>query len=123
MELDGEAVVGAEAFGELFGEEDGTVLAAGAAERDHEAFEATGLVVGDAGVDERVNAGEELVNAFLLTEIVDYGRVPAGEFLEFFVAARIGEETRNCLRGRRDCRLLWRCYGVFQSQACFRRRP
>jgi len=43
MELDGEAVVGAEAFGELFGKKDGTVLAAGAAERDHEAFEATGL--------------------------------------------------------------------------------
>ncbi len=78
MELNGKAVAGAEAFGELFGEEDGPVLAAGAAERDHEAFEAAGLVVGDARVDERVNAGEELVNAFLLIEIFDYGRVAAG---------------------------------------------
>src|SRR5882762_7205307 len=71
MELDGEAIARAKAFGELFGKKDGAVLAAGAAERDHEAFEAAGLVVGDARVDERVNAGEELVNAFLLTEIVD----------------------------------------------------
>ena len=78
MELDGKTGLGAEAFGELFGEEDGTVLAAGAAERDHEALEAAGLIVGDTGVDERVNAGEELVNAFLLIEIFDYGRVFAG---------------------------------------------
>ena len=78
MELDGEAVAGAEAFGELFGKKDGAVLATGAAEGDHEALEAAGLVVGDARVDERVNAGEELVNAFLLIEIFDDGRVPAG---------------------------------------------
>ena len=91
MELDREAVAGAKAPGELFGKKDGTVLAAGAAERDHEAFEAAGLVVGDARVDERVNAGEELVDAFLLIEIFDDGRVPAGEFLEFFFAAGIGE--------------------------------
>ena len=75
----------------MFGEENGTVLATGAAERDHEVFEASRLVVGDAGVDERVNGGEELVNALLLMEIFDDGRVLARQFLEFFFAAGIGE--------------------------------
>jgi len=66
VEFDGEAGAGAKAFRELFGEEDGAVLAAGAAERDHEVFEAAGLVILDAGIDERVNRREKLVNAFLL---------------------------------------------------------
>jgi len=66
VEMDGEAGASAEAFGELFGEEDGTVLAAGATEGDHQVLEAAGLVVGDAGVDERINRGEELMDAFLL---------------------------------------------------------
>src|SRR5580692_7788992 len=43
---------GAEAFGELLGKKDGAVLAAGAAEADHQIFEAAGLVGGDGGVDE-----------------------------------------------------------------------
>ena len=42
----------AQSFCELFGKIDRAVLAAGTAERDHQTFETTSLVVGDAGVDE-----------------------------------------------------------------------
>ncbi len=90
-ELNTEAASRAEAFCELFGEEHGTVLASGAAERDHEAFETARLVVADAGVHERINRSEKLVNAFLLVQIFDDRSVFAGEFLESFFTARIGE--------------------------------
>ena len=90
-ELDGEAVAAAESLGELFGEEDGTMLAAGATKRDHEVFEAARLVVCDAGVDERIDRCQELMHSFLLIEIFDDGRVATGELLENFFAAGIGK--------------------------------
>src|SRR5215470_7076365 len=51
-EVDFQAAACAQPLCELFGEIDRTVLAAGAAERDHQTFEAASLVVGNAGVDE-----------------------------------------------------------------------
>ena len=85
------AVVGAEMGGELLGEEDGAVLAAGTAEGDHEAAETALLVIGRAAVNERENIGEELVNVFLLVEVVDDRLVAAGELLESLFAAGVGE--------------------------------
>ena len=90
-EVDVEAAACAQSFCELFGEIDGAVLAARAAERDHETLEAAGLVIGDAGVDERINGSQKLVNAFLLIQIFNDGRISASEFLEFFFATRIGK--------------------------------
>jgi hypothetical protein len=90
-EGDFDAGAATEAFGQLFGEVDGAVLAAGAAEGDHKIFEAAGAIGGNAGVDEREDAGEKLVNGFLLIEVVDYGRVFAGERFEAIFAAGIGE--------------------------------
>ena len=90
-ESDFDVAAVAEAFGELFGEIDGAMLAAGAAEGDHEMFEAAPAIGGDAGVDEGEDAGEKLVNAFLLIEIVDDGCVFAGERFEALFAAGIGE--------------------------------
>jgi hypothetical protein len=82
-------IAAAEAFGELFGEKDGAMLAAGAAEGDHQAFETAGLIIGDACVNERVNGCKELVNVLLLVEIFDYGSVLAGKFFESFFTAGI----------------------------------
>jgi len=48
-----QAIPGAQALGQLLSEEDGAVLAAGAAEGDHQIFEATLLVVADARIHER----------------------------------------------------------------------
>jgi hypothetical protein len=86
-----EAGAGSEALGELFGEVDGAVLAAGASEGDHEILEMAGLVGGDASVDEGEDAGEKLVNGFLLLEIFNDRGVFAGEEFELFFAAGVGE--------------------------------
>src|SRR5467141_5313550 len=85
------AVPVAQALGQLLGEENGAVLAAGAAERNHQILEATLLIVADARVHQREDAGEKLVHAFLLNEIVDHRSVLAGESLETLFAAGIGE--------------------------------
>src|SRR5215475_3694856 len=90
-EVDVEATACAQSLCELFGEINGAVLATGAAERDHQTLEAARLVIGDAGVHERINGREELVNAFLLVEIFHDRSVLAGELLEFFFATGIGE--------------------------------
>ncbi len=67
------------------------MLAARTAERDHQILEAALLIVGDAGIHQRKDAGEKLVHGFLLIEIVDDRRVLAGESLEALFAAGIGE--------------------------------
>src|ERR1700675_4529662 len=67
------------------------MLAAGASEGDHEILEAAVLRVADAGVHDREHAGEGLVHAFLLVEIVDDRSVFAGESFEALFAAGIRE--------------------------------
>jgi len=67
-----EAAAGAQAFCQLFREIDGAVLAAGAAERDHQILEAALLISADAGIHERQDAGEKLMHALLLLEIFDH---------------------------------------------------
>jgi hypothetical protein len=49
------------------------------------------LIAEDAGVDEGEDAGEELVDGFLLVEIVDDRSVLAGERLEALFATGIRE--------------------------------
>src|SRR6267142_4851126 len=67
------------------------MLAAGAAERNHQIFEAALLIVVDARIHQRQDASEKLMHAFLLIEIVDHRRVFAGESLEAHLASRIRE--------------------------------
>ena len=86
-----EAVAVAQAPGKLLREEDGTMLTAGAAEGNHQIFEAALLIIADARIHECQNAGEKLVNAFLLIEVVDDGSILAGESFEALFAAGIGE--------------------------------
>src|SRR5258708_33720640 len=49
----------------MFREEDRAMLAAGAADRDHQIFEAALLIAGDTCINEREAVGECLVNASL----------------------------------------------------------
>src|SRR5467141_3486295 len=67
------------------------MLAAGTAERDHQILEAALLIVADAGIHQRQDAGEKLMHALLLIEIVDDRAVFAGKSLEALFAAGIGE--------------------------------
>ena len=65
------------------------MLSAGAAERHHQALEAATLIIAHAGIDQRHDAGEKLVHALLLIEIIDHWRVFAGESLEALFASGI----------------------------------
>src|SRR5882724_4215400 len=67
------------------------MLAAGAAERNHQILEAALLIAIDARIHQRQDAGEKLMHAFLLIEIVDHRGVFAGESLEALFASRIRE--------------------------------
>src|SRR6266436_5309971 len=67
------------------------MLAARTAERDHQILEAALLIIGDAGIHQRQDAGEKLVHGLLLIEIVDDRSVFAGERLEAFFASGIRE--------------------------------
>jgi len=84
-------VDGTEVLCELLGEVDGAVLAAGAAEGDHEVFEASALVAGDAAIYEGEDAGQVLLHTLLAAEVVDDRLVFAGEGLEAIFAAGVGE--------------------------------
>src|SRR6267143_99681 len=67
------------------------MLAAGAAEGNHQIFEAALLIAVDARIHQRQDAGEILMHALLLIEIVDDRGVFAGESLEALFASRIRE--------------------------------
>ena len=56
-------------------------------------LEPAALVRVYAGVYERHGVGKELMDALLLVQIFDDGRVSAGETLESFFAARIGKTS------------------------------
>src|SRR5579864_6294791 len=66
------------------------MLPAGTAEGNHQVLEAAALVFVDAGVYQRQGTGEELVDAFLLIQILDYWSIPASERFEALLAARVG---------------------------------
>src|SRR5882724_735347 len=78
-------------FGQLLGQIDRAMLAAGAAERSRQALEAAALVVANAGVDQRFCILEVIVHALVLPQVVDHRSVLAGEGLETFFASGIGQ--------------------------------
>src|ERR1039457_999929 len=67
------------------------MLAAGAAERDHEVFESAALIAADACVHKRQDVGKILVHALLLLEIVDDWLVLAGHRAEALFASGVGK--------------------------------
>src|SRR5260370_5385972 len=76
-------------FGQLLRQKDRAMLPAGASERHHQVLEAALPVTAHAGIHQRHHAGEKLVHALLLVEIVDYRRVFSGPRLEALLAAGI----------------------------------
>src|ERR1700738_1340238 len=76
---------------QLFGQIYRAVLAAGAAEGNHQTLEAAALILTHAGIHQRKDAGQKLVHAFLLIQIIDHRRVLARERAEALFAARIGK--------------------------------
>src|SRR6266478_1633097 len=67
------------------------MLPAGASEGHHQVLEAALPVTAHAGIHQRHHAGEKLVYAFLLIQIIDYRRVFSGQRLEALFAAGIRE--------------------------------
>src|ERR1700692_4288040 len=65
------------------------MLAAGAAERDHQVLEAAALVFVNAGIHKRHHAGQKLMHALLLVEVIDDRRIFTGELLEALFASGI----------------------------------
>src|SRR2546423_6046307 len=84
-------VVMTQTLRQLLGQIHGAMLPAGAPKRHHQILETALLVTGQAGIYERQHAGEKLMHALLLVEIVDYRRVTASESLEAFFAPGIRE--------------------------------
>src|SRR5579859_2974226 len=80
----------AQMFGQALGQVNRAMLAAGAAKRYHQALETAAMIIAYAGVDQRHCAGEELMHALLLVEILDHRGVFAGEVLEALFASWIG---------------------------------
>src|SRR5262245_39994535 len=67
------------------------MLPAGTSKRNRQALESAALVVGDTRFDQRHYVLEVLVHALLLIEVVNHGRIFAGEGLEPLFSPRIGE--------------------------------
>ena len=93
MDLNFEAAARMQSFSELLGQENGAVLAAGAAERDHQTLESAELIIIYAGIHKRIDRGEELVNAFLLIQILDHRRVLAGQVAEALFSSWIRQAS------------------------------
>src|SRR5713101_3022233 len=79
----------AQAFGQLLRKIDRAMLTAGAAEGHHQVLEAALLIIVHAGIHQRDDAREKLVNAFLLVQIVDDRSVFARQGLEAIFAPGI----------------------------------
>ena len=60
----------------------GAMLSTRAAKRNHQILEAAALIFEHAGIHQRKGAGEKLVDALLLVEVLDHRSVLAGEGLE-----------------------------------------
>ncbi len=87
-------VRGSQMPGQLFSQENRPVLASRTTERDHQVFKVAALIALDACVHQRHDVREELVDAVLLVEILDHGRVLAGQVPEAFLAPGIGKAAR-----------------------------
>ncbi len=67
------------------------MLASGAAEGNHEVLKPPLAIGCDGGVDEGEHRSQELVDGFLLAEVVDDGSILACERPELLLATGVGE--------------------------------
>src|SRR5579862_176184 len=81
----------AQSPGDLLRQIDGSMLPARASERHHQVLKPTLLIVAHAGVYQRHHAGQKLMDAVLLIQIIDYRSVLPGESLKLFFAPGIGQ--------------------------------
>src|ERR1700721_2599318 len=65
------------------------MLSARAPERNHEVLESPSLIIAHTGVHQRHHAGQKLMHALLLIEVVDHRGVPAGKRLEALLASGV----------------------------------
>src|SRR5579864_1893790 len=85
------AVPAAQMFRQFLRQIHRAMLAAGAAERHRQTLEAATLIIAYAGIHQRHHAGEKLMHALLLIQIIDHRRVFAREGLEALFASWIRE--------------------------------
>src|SRR4030095_3811045 len=83
------AASAAQPFRQLFGQKDRPVLSACAPKRDHQTLKPALLIARHTRVHQRKDAGEILVNAFLLVQVLNHGCIFAGQLLESFFPSRI----------------------------------
>ena len=92
-EVDADAIFPVEVLGEVLGAIDGTMLAACAAEGEHEVGEAALEVALDVMIGEAIDAVEEGEDLAVVLQETDDGSVQAGELLVGLVAAWIVRGT------------------------------
>ena len=76
-------------LGQLLGKVNRTMLAARAAERNHQVFEPARLIIARTRIDQRNHVSQKLAHALLLFQVFDHGRVFPVQRLEAFFAAGI----------------------------------
>src|SRR6202140_2465020 len=81
-QYDLDAVPFLQPFRNLFGQVHRAMLPARASERNHEVLESPSLIIAHTGTHQRHHAGQKLVHALLLVEIVDHRRVHPSKHLE-----------------------------------------
>ena len=67
-----DAVPASQMLGQLFRQVNRAVLSAGAAKAHHQMFEPAALIGVHAGIDQQHHAGEKLMHALLLIQVVDH---------------------------------------------------
>src|SRR5260370_38596430 len=79
----------AQPFCQLLRQTNRAMLSAGAAERNHQTLKSTPLIFAHAGIYQRHHAGQELMHAFLLIQIVDHRCISTRERLEALLSSWI----------------------------------
>src|SRR5713226_7405953 len=82
-------VPAAQTFRQLLRQIYRAMLATGAAERHHQALEAATLIIAHTGIHQRYDAGEKLLYALLLIQIINHRHIFARESLEALFASGI----------------------------------
>ena len=79
--------------GEVLGDRDRAVAAAGAADRDHEVGLALGHVLRQQVLQQRQHALVELLQAAVAPDVLDDPRVEPGERAQVGLVVRVGQEA------------------------------
>ncbi len=91
---------------------DRTVLAAGAAEGNHQTRESPLSIVGDARIHKRIDMGKKPCDAFLPVKILDHRGILPGLRAELFFAPRVGKAARIEDKSAAVAGVIGRCGAV-----------